>query len=151
MILAALNMERSTVTDSSLNLKGSWGYAHGLVYQSVDTLVDNLVDRVSKNGCLLLNVGPMADGTIPAEAKDRLLGLGKWLKLNGEAIYGTTPWVTYGEGPTQMKTEGEHGLEEESRYTGQDVRFTCKESVLYAICLAWPGKRVTIKSLSRLY
>lgn len=139
------------LTDSSLNLKGSWGYAHGLVYQSVDTLVDNLIDRVSKNGCLLLNVGPMADGTIPVEARDRLLGLGKWLRLNGEAIYGTTPWVTYGEGPTRMKTEGEYGLEEESRYTGRDVRFTCKDDVLYAICLAWPGKRVTIQSLRRLY
>jgi len=147
-------LERSNevwLTDSSLNMKGSWGYAPNLDYQSVDTLVDNLVDRVSKNGCLLLNVGPKSDGTIPQEAKKRLLGLGKWLKLNGEAIYDTTAWMIYGEGPTKMKADGKYGLEEPSRYTGQDVRFTAKGNVLYAICLDWPGKEITIASLKRLY
>ncbi len=70
-----------------------------LGFKSVDNLVDNLVDRVSKNGYLLLNVGPKPDGSIPEEAKERLLELGNWLRINGDATYGTTTWFNAGEGP----------------------------------------------------
>ncbi|MCT7000019.1 alpha-L-fucosidase, partial [Salmonella enterica] len=66
----------------------SWGYAEGDTYKSSDEIVQRLVDVVSKNGNLLLNVGPKADGTIPDEAKGILLAMGQWLKTNGEAIYG---------------------------------------------------------------
>lgn len=73
----------------------------------IENLVTNLVDLVSKNGYLLLNVGPKPDDTIPGEAKELLLGMGKSLEVNGEAIYGTTPWVIAGEGPTRLATRGD--------------------------------------------
>ena len=141
------------ITDTSIDDMGAWSYAQEAGYKSVNTLVDELVDIVSKNGLLLLNVGPKADGTIPEQAKKNLLGLGKWLQVNGEAIYGTMPWVIFGEGP-HMVTGGDFFEMQENKkpvqYTGQDIRFTIKDNLLYAICLAWPGEKVIIHSLKRL-
>ena len=99
-----------------------WGYVKGLGFKSVDNLIDNLVDRVSKNGYLLLNIGPKPDGSIPEEAKERLLGLGNWLQINRDAIYGTTTWLTAGEGPTEIKEAVDIGFNEQNDlvYTGQD-------------------------------
>ena len=134
------------ITDTSIDSIGSWGYVKDEGYKTVDNLVDNLVDRVSKNGYLLLNVGPKADGTIPEGAKEDLLGMGKWLKVNGEAIYGTRAWVKYGEGPTRLDRNGAFN-EKSIKYTSKDIRFTTKGNVLYAIVLDWPGKDVFIKSL----
>lgn len=74
------------ITDSTNDNQSAWGYVATAGFKFVDNLVDNLVDRVSKNGHLLLNVGPEPDGTIPDEARDRLLGFGKWLQVNGEAM-----------------------------------------------------------------
>jgi alpha-L-fucosidase len=135
------------ITDSSVDNQGAWGYVREAAFKSVDNLVDNLVDRVSKNGYLLLNVGPKPDGTIPDEAKERLLGLGKWLDTNGEAIYGTTPWFIAGEGPTQLEKNGPFNENNELHYTAQDIRFTAKDNILYATALDWPGEKILIKSL----
>jgi len=106
--------------------------------------VDNLVDRVSKNGYLLLNVGPKADGTIPEEAKKGLLGLGEWLRVHGEAIYGTAPWVLPGEGPTRLERDAKSSgfNEDDTPYTSQDIRFTVKGDALYATVLDWPGEEL---------
>jgi alpha-L-fucosidase len=136
------------ITDSSIDNQGAWGYVQGAGFKTTENLVDNLVDRVSKNGYLLLNVGPKPDGTIPEVAKERLLQLGKWLQVNGEAIYGTTPWVIAGEGPTQLEAGGPFNEMDSLRYTAQDIRFTAKDNVLYATVLGWPGEKVLIKSLA---
>jgi len=117
--------------ESCRGIGGSFGYNKNEGpedYMTVNALVDMLVDIVSKNGNLLLNIGPKADGTIPEIQKERLLGMGEWLKVNGEAIYGTDYWKTYGE---------------------DNIRFTRKgESTLYAIAMEWPGEQVTIQSLT---
>ncbi len=154
---AVLDLERGKLggirfmvwqTDTSVSRK-SWGYIEDDEFKSTDSLVDDLVDIVSKNGVLLLNVGPKADGTIPEPAKQILLGIGRWLRLNGEAIYGTRPWHTFGEGPTVPRSG--HQTERKNKmitYKPGDIRFTTKPNVLYAICLAWPGQKVNISSLS---
>jgi len=132
-------------TDTSVSYR-SWGYIENDTFKSVTTLVQDLVDIVSKNGNLLLNVGPKADGTIPDKAKQLLLGVGEWLKVNGEAIYGTEHWLTYGEGETEVAT-GPMTERRGKPFGASDIRFTKKGHNLYAICLAWPGESVQIKSL----
>ena len=132
-------------TDTSVSYK-SWSYVEDDDFKSVTTLVHDLVDIVSKNGNLLLNIGPKPDGTIPQEAANCLIGLGAWLNVNGEAIYGTRHWQTFGEGSTAVVDT--HMRERDDQpFTAQDIRFTTKDNALYAICLGWPGKSVTIKTL----
>jgi len=132
-------------TDTSVS-KNSWGYIENHDYKSTDAIIGDLVDIVSKNGALLLNVGPRPDGTIPEPEQQMLSDIGKWLEINGEAIYGTRPWDMFGEGPTEV-VEGSFSDTKRNAFTGEDIRFTTKGDCLYAVCLAWPGGEATIKSL----
>ncbi len=132
-------------TDTSIS-KNSWGYVAHQDYKTAGDIVGDLVDIVSKNGTLLLNIGPRPDGTIPEPEQEILLEIGRWLAVNGEAIYGTRPWAVCGEGPTQV-SEGQFTDTARATYTGQDIRFTTAGNTLYAIVLAWPGQKLTIRSL----
>ena len=133
-------------TDTSVS-KNSWGYVSNHDYKEVDSIIDDLIDVVSKNGALLLNIGPKADGTIPEPEQEMLRTIGAWLKVNGEAIYGTRPWKNFGEGPT-LAVGGSFADTKRKPFTGADIRFTTKGDTLYAIALARPENHsLLVKSL----
>lgn len=135
-------------TDTSVSNK-SWGYIKDDTFKSPEFIVHQLIDIVSKNGNLLLNIGPRSDGTIPDEVQRVLLDVGAWLDANGEAIYGTRPWRVYGEGPTKVATGSFHDTDT-TTYTPEDFRFTTKGDVLYVIGLAWPTSgEAVIRSLAQ--
>ena len=92
-------------------------------------IISSLVNNVAKNGGLLLNISPRADGTIPDDQRHLLHEIGSWLHVNGEAIYGTRPWTTSGE--------------------GKDIRFTTRGDTLYALFMAWPAGDAVIASLAK--
>ncbi len=129
-------------TDTSIS-NDSWGYIENDTYKSPQVIVHLLADVVSKNGNLLLNIGPRADGVIPQGAQDVLCHIGGWLKVNGEAIYGSKPWRQFGEGPTET-VGGTFQDTKTKPYTAEDFRFTTGNGKLYAIELGWPkdGKAV---------
>ncbi len=123
-------------TDTSVSNK-SWGYIENDNFKTPDFIVKQLADIISKNGNLLMNIGPRADGTIPEGVQQVLRSVGGWLKINGEAVYGTRPWTVYGEGPTQVKAGSFHDTDTIA-YTPADFRFTTKDKQLYAIEMEWP-------------
>lgn len=133
------------LTDDTIS-KTSWSYIDGLPVKPAKWVIHDFIDIVSKNGQLLLNVSPKYDGSIPEDQRAVLKALGDWLKINGEAIYGTRPWDIYGEGPTQMKGDG-HGSEHID-YTSEDVRFTQKPDAIYAIALGTPKRELNIVALA---
>jgi alpha-L-fucosidase len=125
-------------TDTSISNK-SWGYIQNDSFKSPEAVVHQLIDIVSKNGNLLVNIGPRSDGTIPEEVQSVLREIGGWLQINGEAIYGTRAWTIFGEGPT-LVVEGPFHDSDAKPFTAQDFRFTRKGNELYAIEMGWPDK-----------
>ena len=130
-------------TDTSI---GDWFYSDGYHYKSSAEVIHMLADIVSKNGNMLLNVVLYADGSLPPEPRQFLDDMAAWMAVNGEAIHGTRPWTTFGEGPTRA-IEGH--FKENTAYTAQDVRFTTKAGNLYAITLGEPVGEVRIASLAQ--
>jgi len=132
-------------TDDKISVSG-WCYVENTEFWPVDYLIGALMDIVSKNGNLLLNVGPKPDGTLRKVEVKTLKQIGKWLKVNGEAVYGSRPWRQFGEG-TMVKI-GDDGKSGKSKMGPDAVRFTVRDGVLYAACFGWPdSRRFVIKSL----
>ncbi|MGC6432213.1 MAG: alpha-L-fucosidase [Jejuia sp.] len=154
---AVLDLERARMsekkdfpwlTDDSIDWK-AWSHISDPDYKSTNRLIDFLVDVVSKNGAVLLNITPKADGSIPEPVKERLLEMGAWLKVNGEAIYGTRTFEIYGEGDAKV-TEGHLSERNNADNTAKDIRFTTKDDKLYAIALDWPEDgELIIKSFKK--
>ncbi len=153
-------------------ITNKFGYVEGQKPYPADQFVWKLIENVSKNGNLLLNISPRADGTIPQEQQDVLLAIGAWLEVNGDGVYGTRPWIKYGEGPAADaaaavmvkakaagfagRTNGQNqggpetlggGLPRHG-YKPQDIRFTTKGDTLYATVMDWPGDEAVVKSLA---
>lgn len=132
-------------TDDKISVSG-WCYVEDTEFWPVEYLIGALTDIVSKNGNLLLNVGPRPDGTLRETEVETLREIGRWLKVNGEAVYGTRPWRKFGEG-TMVKI-GDDGKSGKQKMGPDCVRFTVKDGALYATCFGWPDSgRFTIKSL----
>lgn len=134
------------LTDDAIS-SSSWCYTQGIGYYSTQQMLHALIDRVSKNGNMLLNVSPMADGTIPQGQRDVLAGIGDYLKRFGASIYSTRYWTVYGEGPTKM---GGGAFIAPLIGNGRDIRFTKTKDnrTLYATVLAWPGSTLNITTLA---
>lgn len=135
-------------TDTSIS-DLSWGYIENDRYKNPVNLINLLIDVVSKNGNLLLNVGPDKYGAIPEDAVKTFTKIGEWLDINGEGIYSTRPWITYGEGPTKVE-EGKFA--ETNTFTSEDIRFTISKDNknLYLIGMKWPDNRkVSINALNK--
>lgn len=134
-------------TDTS-TADNSWCYTSENVYKQPLTIIQNLIDIVSKNGRLLLNIGPKSDGTICDEDVRILKTIGAWLKTNGEAIYGSKVWKTAAEGPTKT-IEGQFAEGSQPAFTSEDIRFTVNNGNIYAAVLKWPDDgKVTVRSLA---
>lgn len=152
---AVLDLERGELpgirklhwqTDTSVSNK-SWGYIQNDTFKTPKFIVDELIDIVSKNGNLMLNIGPKSDGTIPPQVRQTLLAVGGWLKTNGEAIYDTRPWTQFDEGPTHVAAGSFHDTDTQT-YTPADFRFTSKGKTLYVIEMARPTSgKVVVEAL----
>ena len=152
--IGVLDVERGVVseilsqpwqTDTCI---GGWFYDRRAVYKTTADIVHMLVDIVSKNGNLLLNIPLRPDGTFDDESKYVMQGIGRWMAVNGVAIYETRPWKVFGEGPTQT-VEGTFN-ETSQQWTAKDFRFTCKGETVYAFQMDWPDNRQALITSMRL-
>jgi alpha-L-fucosidase len=133
-------------TDTSIGKK-SWGYIDGEENKTPNELIDMLIDIVSKNGNMLLNIGPKSDGTITKEQTDVLLSIGTWLDINGEGIYSTRPWEVAEEGPTHAS---EGSFAESKPVIIQRKTFASHQRTVLCMLFFWmfPVERVSIAALS---
>ena len=126
---------------------GNWFYDVHHPYKSPEQIVEMLVDIISKNGVMLLNILQRPDGTIDEDAEFILDRLAAWFKINSEAVYGTRPWKVFGEGETRVKIEG--FTEEKTDWNLSDVRFVQKDGAVYAFLLgAKGGEAVALRSFA---
>lgn len=131
-------------TDTSI---GDWFYNRNWKFRPVSWVIHMLVDNVSKNGNLLLNVVQRPDGSLDPEVESMLEQLAAWNAIHGEAIFGTRPWLVYGE--SAVRVRGGH-FKEDFKYNAREIRFTTKGSMLYAIALGWPDDgKLVIRSLAK--
>ena len=131
-------------TDTSI---GDWFYNRHWKFRPVSWVIHMLVDNVSKNGNLLLNVVQRPDGSLDPEVEQMLAQLADWTAIHGEAIYGSRPWLVYGESAVKVKG-GNFG--EDFKYNAKEIRFTTKGPVLYAIALGWPEDgQIVVRSLAK--
>ncbi|WP_419194074.1 alpha-L-fucosidase [Novipirellula herctigrandis] len=152
--LAVVNLERATIEDiapevwvTDFQLGSSWGYNKDKrTAINPNKAIRILAEVVSKNGVMILAAAPMAEGIIPEEQVVAMNGIGAWLKLYGEAIYDTRPFVEFGQGPTELKRRPEdewnaygHIKAGLNNLNAQDVRYTRNGKTVYAIQLGWPG------------
>lgn len=136
-------------TDTAI-AKNSWCYTENNSYKKPGAIICDLIDIVSKNGRLLLNVGPKVDGTFSDEDRSILMEIGRWLRTNKEAVYGAKVWRQSSEGPTRIQ-EGQFTDNEDRNYTEKDIRFTVNHGCLYAAVMKYPADgSVTIESLGKL-
>ena len=131
-------------TDTST---GDWFWVPNDRYRSSDEVIHSLADIVSKNGNLLLNVTLLPDGSLPRQMETFLHEMADWTKINEEAIFGTRPWILFGEGPTGSKAGG--SFHENFKFTAQDLRFTRKGDDIYAITLGVPAGQLVIRALAQ--
>ena len=136
-------------TDTSI---GDWYYRTGQKYMTGTEVIQMLVDIVSKNGNLLLNVVQTPEGDLEQDVLDILEIIAAWIPINGEGIYGTRPWKVYGEGPSTKKQEKGRfgGVKDVRPYETADIRFTSKDNLLYAFCMDKPVSDIKIASLGKL-
>jgi len=134
-------------TDTSI---GDWYYRTGQKYKSSTEIIQMLVDIVSKNGNLLINVVQTPEGDLEPDMLKILDEIGKWTNVNGEGIYGTRPWKVYGEKPANARVvKAANFNEEKVKYSDKDIRFTQKGDILYAFCLGTPAGTIRISSLGK--
>lgn len=134
-------------TDTAV-ARNSWCYTEDLDYKSSEEIIWTLVDVVSKNGNLLLNIGPKGDGSIPDGDRKILKELGAWMKVNKEALIGAKTWRKSQEGPTKS-VEGQFQDQQAKIFTSEDYRFTANHGAIYAICMKCPKDgKFTIKALA---
>lgn len=131
---------------------GQWHYSQPVydqdAYKSAEQVIQRLVDVVSKNGNLLLNIPVRGDGTIDDKEEAILDRIAAWTTRNGEAIFGSRPWRTFGEGPTKPPS-GAMSEDKVKPFTSADLRFTSKGNELYVLFLDWPSSEAAITSLGR--
>jgi alpha-L-fucosidase len=133
-------------TDTSI---GDWYYRTGQKYKTADEVIQMLVDIVSKNGNLLLNVVQTPEGDLEPDMLQILSGIGTWTAANGEGIYGTRPWKIFGEKPEGQQQVKRGRFDENYKLSAKDIRFTQKDGILYAFCLGTPSEDIVIKSLGK--